>query len=52
MATKTMYLMMLKQKKYKIAHEILSIMKTKNKHKKFVIAEFKKIEKFLDKRKK
>ena len=52
MATKTMYSMMLKQKKYKIAHEILSVMKTKNKHKKFVIAEFKKIEKFLDKRKK
>tara|TARA_B100000029_G_scaffold430269_1_gene441133 strand:- start:256 stop:900 length:645 start_codon:yes stop_codon:yes gene_type:complete len=52
MATKTMYSMMLKQKKYKIAHEILLTMKANKKHQKYVNIELKKIKKNLDKGKK
>ena len=52
MATKTMYAMMLKQKKYKIAHEILLTMKANKKHQKYVNIELKKIKKNLDKVKK
>ena len=49
MATQTMYKMMLSQKKYKIACEILNVMKKKNKKKKFVTTEMKKIKKYLEK---
>ena len=52
MATKTMYSMMLKQNKYKIAHAILLTMKDNKKHQKYANTELKKIKIKLDKGKK
>ena len=47
MATKTMYNLLIKQKKYIMANNILSIMAKNKKNKKFVNAEMKKIEKHI-----
>ena len=43
MATKTMYQLMVKQRKYAIAKQILNIMHNNNKNKKFVLKETEKI---------
>ena len=47
MATKTMYNLLIKQKKYNMANNILSIMLKQKKHKKFVKNEMKKIKKYI-----
>ena len=47
MATKTMYNLLIKQKKYLMASNILSIMAKNKKNKKFVNAEMKKIKKHI-----
>jgi len=47
MATKTMYSLLIKQKKYHMARNILSAMAKQKKHKSFVNVEIKKIEKHI-----
>ena len=47
MVTKTMYRLLIKQKKYNMANNILSAMLKQNKHKKFVNIEMKKIKKHI-----
>ena len=51
MATKTMYKLLLRQKKHQLALQVLEAMKKKNKDKKFISIEMKKLKK-LDNRKK
>ena len=47
MVTKTMYRLLIKQKKYNMANNILSAMLKQKKHKKFVNIEMKKIKKYI-----
>ena len=47
MVTKTMYRLLIKQKKYNMANNILSAMLKQNNHKKFVNIEMKKIKKYI-----
>ena len=50
MATKTMYNLLIKQKKYHMANNILFAMAKQKKHKSFVNVEIKKIEKYITKK--